>query len=156
MKNCPPDFYNNCSNSIFKCNYCRAGKGKYNNQLYYNPIVNNNLEHPALKITKNRTKSKESKLGRKEEQKIVQSLIKQTINSGSIFNDGDISVGDIKLDSKKRMNSVSFTITKAEYTKGISQNLDGWIITNKDNVRLYALTEKAFIKLVGDLYVNSN
>lgn len=141
---------------MFKCTYCRAGKGKYNSKLYYEPIIQDNKKHPEIVIKKNKVKSNYSKQGRLEEKKIVQSIIKQTLNSGAINNDGDLKVGELKLDSKKRNTTRSFTLTPDEYNKGINQNLDGWVITNQTNQRVYILTEKSFIKLVGDLYVNPN
>ena len=135
MKNCPPDFYNNCSNSIFKCKFCKAGSGSYTNKLYYKPIIDNNTQHPALLIQKNTTKSKHSKLGRKEEQKIVQSLIKQTINSGALFNDGDIAVGDLKLDPKKRT-----VLFKKAYTL-IAQDVPYVFLFNR-KYEYYAISKK--------------
>lgn len=77
-------------------------------------------------------------------------IAKQTLRSGAILQDGDLSIlnGELNLDSKVRNTSSSFNVTKAEYQKGINQGLDGWVITNKDDESVVVLTQKAFSQLL--------
>lgn len=151
-KNCPEEYYEQCDNAIFKCTLCRAGVGKSKNRLYFKttnpayPIT----KHPAYKVEVNKKIQKVVRAGLNEETKIVKSLIHKTVRSGAIYGDGDIQVNQLKLDSKKRTNTRSFTISPDEYSKGLRSNLDGWVVTNSDGNRVYVLTEKAFVKLIGE------
>lgn len=160
---CPKEFYNNCENAIYKCSICRAGNGRPTNPIYYSPIIGNNSlkksKHPLYhkkpntddKKKPNKQISKYVKSGLKEERRLVNRIAKQTVRSGAVYGDGDIDIldGELKLDSKKRHKTESFTVTKAEYEKGKRQGLDGWVITNKNNDSVYVLTEETFIRLVG-------
>jgi hypothetical protein len=153
LENCPPDFYLNCKNYIYKCTLCSAGNGK--DTLYYKPKQNIGT-HPAKVIkTKpviNKLKSKQIKSGYLKEKQLVNQIAKQTIKSGSVFHDGDILIADsLKLDSKLRHKLSSFSVSRSEYEKGISQNLDGWIITNKEGSTeqtVVVLTFESFNKLI--------
>jgi hypothetical protein len=51
-----------------------------------------------------------------------------------------------------RTNTKSFTLTEAEYKKGLSQGVNTWVITTLSQTakreRVYCLTEEAFNKLI--------
>lgn len=131
----------------------------YSEILHYSPKDKDLTKetHPAyekpIKKKINKLKSKQVKGGLKKEKELSQQIAKQTLRSGAILQDGDISLfdGDLKLDSKVRYNKGSFTVTKAEYEKGINQSLDGWIITNKNEDSentVVCLTFDSFTKLL--------
>jgi hypothetical protein len=157
LSNCPPDFHLNCKNYIYKCKLCKAGHGSSN--LFYQPIDKEpcKSKHPAyttkIKPPIDKTKSKQVKGGYKAEKTLTNKIAKQTLRSGAILHDGDISLfeGDLKLDSKVRYNKQSFAVSKAEYLKGKTQHLDGWILTNKsDNSEetVVVLTLESFTQLL--------
>lgn len=151
MRNCPDKYYDNCKNAIYKCNVCRAGYGKSNAKLFYSPFDNDffPIKHP-IEDQKNIT-NKAIKQGLKEESDIVKQWITKTLKSGSVLGDGDLKVGDLKLDVKTRTTTKSFTVKTDEYNTGLQKGYDGWIIVNKDKQRLVCLTEDAFLKLSGKL-----
>lgn len=157
LSNCPSEFHLNCKNYIYKCKLCTAGEGSTG--LFYKPATKTPTlkEHPQytsrIKPSIDKTKSKQVKGGYNAERKLTKQIAKQTIRSGALLNDGDISIfdGELKLDSKVRYNKESFSLTKTEYLKGKQQHLDGWIITNKhphheDSVVI--LTFDAFTQLL--------
>lgn len=157
LSNCPSDFHLNCSNYIFKCTICTAGSGSTG--LFYKPLEKSPTlkQHPIyiprLKPSIDKLKSKQVKGGYSAERKLSKQIAKQTIRSGALLHDGDISLfdGELKLDSKLRYDKDSFSLSKSEYLKGIQQHLDGWIITNKhphhqDSVVI--LTFDAFTQLL--------
>lgn len=171
LSNCPPDFNNNCTNYIYKCNLCAAGSGHPNGPLYYKPINSDappRLTHPVAteksnnqkevtKAKKNsftyKQKSKQVKGGFKAEKTIANNIAKQTLKSGSLLQDGDITLfnGDLNLDSKVRYNRAGFGITKQEYQKGKSSKVDGWVITNKQDSNedsVVILTMDSFTQLL--------
>lgn len=149
MKHCPREYYDNCRNAVYKCNKCKAGYGSSKDKLYYNPLSQLYPVHPVENILP--TKNDAIRRGLKEETKTVQQWITKTIKSGSVLGDGDVKVGDLKLDVKTRTNTKSFTLKAQEYDTGIRKDYDGWIIVNKDGKRIVCLTEDSFLKLSGQL-----
>lgn len=151
MNKCPEEFYNNCLHACFKCNICKAGKGNSRSKLHYMPIDETISPHPITLESK--PKQSFSKSGRNTERKVAKDFIHTTINSGALLADGDIKVGDLNLDVKKRHNTSSFTVRKDEYrTMKSNPKIDGWVIVNKENDKVIMLTEKAFLKLTGKNY----
>jgi len=151
MLSCPDPFFNNCKNSSFKCNICRAGNGKRGSNLFYKPIIVSPelITHPLTnKQPKNYAKSQQIKSALKTEQTIVDE-IKTTLRSGAVLGDGDLTVNNLKLDSKVRFNMESFIVSPSEYRTAIQKGYDGWVITNKLKQRVVVLKEESFIKLVG-------
>lgn len=149
MRNCPEEFYDNCKHAVYKCSKCRAGFGSIKSNLFYTPISKLLPTHPAESLSTYNNKA--IRLGLKQEADTVHSWITQTLKSGSILGDGDIKVGDLKLDVKTRTNTKSFTVKTDEYNTGLKKGYDGWVIVNKDKERLVCLTEDAFLKLSGKL-----
>lgn len=154
LKNCPQDYYDNCTNAVIHCKHCSAGSGSSINKLKYQP-ADTNLpirSHPAYNLNKKVTKQgKYSKSGRRTEHKITQNLIQKTINSGALLGDADIKVGNLKLDIKKRHNTNSFTLTTSEYKQGLTKDYHGWIIENKNGERVYILREDVLLLLMQTL-----
>lgn len=154
MEKCPPFYRDNCSNYIYKCSLCRAGDGKDSAPLYYKPVEGNRKDHPATRPKKqkqiDKKRSHYSKAGYRKEKELIKDIAKATLKSGAVLGDGDIELlkGLINLDSKKRHNSSSFTVTKAEYEKGIARRLSGWAITNKEDKTLICLTMTTFNHLL--------
>ncbi len=179
LRNCPPQFYENCSNAIKKCRVCSAGAGQDTNRyetLAYQPIEPSLdfYTHPQAIKVKERKRAKEvearekkrnidkeksrmSRQGRAQEKTSasrLNKLVTQTVNSGATFNDGDLKAlgGLIQIDSKLRHIKRSFTVTWDEYTSGLQQGTNSWLITVKDKDNkphsLACLTEDTFAFLL--------
>lgn len=179
MINCPVDYYDNCLNALKKCVYCCAGQGTSVSKLYYVPKLKDEClaYHPEQdKINQKKRKERQqktqkklqraspSKRGYQQEIKIVKQLnnkvnrridvIKKTVASGRIYHDGDHSLLDglIRSDSKLRLKSESFTVTKEEYQKGLTQDINQWIITNPLGT-VYVLTEELYCELLAQIHL---
>jgi hypothetical protein len=152
LRNCPAEFYNNCSNALIKCNLCGAGSGRPVSKVLYRPVNIDNLEvHPYLEVLKQEkrslqkkqksspckdvVKSKQIKEALRHERTLTDNIIKNTRRSGAEFGDGDKSIlqGLIKMDDKRRFNTRSFTLSWDEYQKGLRQGLNSWSITVDEN-----------------------
>jgi hypothetical protein len=137
LPNCTEELQTNCQNFLTKCPSCIAG---YGNKHLYSPIED--LPHPYIKKQeeKKKVKAKYIKAGLKKETAIVksaQSKIRNTIRSGALNGDGDISLKTptqkLALDSKvKHTTKQNFVITP-EWVKTLENGtMDGYILTNKN------------------------
>jgi hypothetical protein len=180
MINCPVDYYDNCVNALKKCNLCCAGEGNQLSKLYYVPILNDECFkfHPQQEIINQRKREEKqqkaqkklqraspSKRGYQQENIIVKQLntkvnrkinvIRKTAASGRLNKDGDHSLlnGLIRSDLKLRLNSESFTVSKEEYQKGLTQDINQWIITNPLGT-VYVLTEELYCELLARIHYN--
>jgi hypothetical protein len=182
MINCPEDYYDNCANALKKCMFCCAGEGTTVSKLHYIPklkdeclanhpeqdkITQRKKEAHKQKVQKKLQKASPSKRGYQQETKIVKQLndkvnkridvIKKTVASGRIYHDGDHSLLDglIRSDSKLRLTSESFTVSKEEYQKGLTQGINQWIIANPLGT-VYVLTEELYCELLAQIHYGRN
>ena len=72
----------------------------------------------------------------------------KTLRSGAINGDGDGSIGPCSLDHKHRTTSKSFTVSGAEWDKGLAQGVNAWALTNKNNDTAILITEELFVELL--------
>lgn len=153
-KNCPIEFYSNCSNALILCNKCIAMRSSAK-KLHYNPIsIEGNLgKHPEE--GKSKTKARKiQKRAVKTEQDLKNNIAEGTLKSGAVLGDGDLSLlnGDLKVEVKDRGNSASWNLTHKEYMKGKKQGIDAYAISavGPDNTRrtIYMLEEGIFYNLL--------
>lgn len=173
---CPQDYYYACGNALKECYRCAAGKGKNFNRLFYIDVTGDFPIHPYKetldnlardkqrqkhldKQTKLQSKPSPSKLGYRNEKTTVKKVNKQinkqlqiinsTIASGRINHDGDHTLlnGKIRSDSKLRIKTSTFSVTKEEYEKGTAQGINQWIITTQAGT-CYVLTETLYSELI--------
>ena len=169
FENCPDEFFNDCLNAHIYCKYCAAGEGK-SNKLYYCPNKFNKKDHPYNKIKKDKqrqsnkqhkkdisTRSKRTKNALKKEKSVQDKIIKGTLKSGAIFGDGDYSLleDQFHADHKYKSTQKGFSITAAEYEKGLKQDVTIWAVTNKDDETCFILTEETFYNLLALAKSNS-
>jgi hypothetical protein len=120
------------------------------------------LEKSIDKQTKIKSKPSPSKLGYRNEKELVKkvnkqvnkqlSIIKATVASGRINHDGDHNLleGRIRSDSKLRIKTSTFSVTKEEYEKGLGQGINQWIITTQAGT-CYVLTEELYSELIAHI-----
>jgi len=158
LPNCSKELQANCQNFLTKCPSCIAG---YGNKYLYSPIEN--LPHSYIKEQeeKKKVKSQYIKAGLKKEIDIVrraQKKIKNTIRSGALNGDGDISLETpaqkLALDSKvKHTTKQNFVITP-EWVRTLKNGtMDGYILTNKNpdtnlEQTIVVLSEDSFYNLI--------
>lgn len=169
---CPTEFYLNCWNASKKCGVCSAGSSSKSVKLYYSEIKEGNPhsysdESKALKqeqlLSKKKVVDKKVsalvKSSLKKEITVLQRiadvagvLFKPTLKSGAINGDGDGTIGEISVDHKYRTNSESFTVSKAEWEKGLAQGVQAWVITvskkSAPDKTAVVLTEELFVELL--------
>lgn len=153
LTNCAPKFYENCRNAHVKCNLCVAGSGKQN--LYYDPYINLEEEHPALNWkTDKQTKQKLQRRAKQTESKLANTIARKTMRSGAANHDGDVLVADdVRVEVKRRGCRKSWNVTTAEYDKGLLQGIDVFAIEIErpdtgTRQTLYCCTEDFFTSLV--------
>lgn len=156
MRNCPIDYYQECSNANKKCKICSAGKAlNANGPVYFDPITTSNKEldsHPHWEIVKElkqaakeealtkktaqrdssyKEKSRVVKAGLKSERYVAERIIKGTVNSGALHRDGDFSVLDglAQADHKLRTKTKNFNLKWEEYKKGVATGTDHWMVS---------------------------
>lgn len=178
LKNCPSIYYANCINAGLKCKSCFAGTSNNSFKLLYSPIEKDEdlLVHPAQQDSRDDWQEKHHTKNKKQIDKVKSTLVKKalkkestvcqsiadeagvffipTIASGRVKGDGDGTIGGISVDHKYRTTSNSFTVTRSEYTKGIAQGVQAWVVTNvndknKDETCV-VLTKETFIQLLQD------
>ena len=176
---CPTEYYYSCSNALKECYRCAAGKGKDFNRLFYIPNTSAFPIHPYKetvdnlardkqkqkhldKQTKLQSKPSPSKLGYRNEKTITKqvnkqvnkqlTVIKSTVASGRVNHDGDHTLleGKIRSDSKLRIKTSTFSVTKEEYEKGLGQGINQWIITTQAGT-CYVLTEELYSELIAHI-----
>lgn len=151
---CPPDFYTNCTNAQRKCSTCKAGSGKKG--FYYEPIKDIGPHPYEARISKQPSTSNQyGRKGLKREKQTINSINKKfakpTLGSGRINQDGDFTLGELKVEHKTRFKTGSIGISKKEYEKGVSQNIDMWLIKmhTPDNKKSFVVIDlETFITLV--------
>lgn len=153
MKNCPIEFYSNCSEAMRSCRNCVAGTGS--KALYYKP--NEDIgEHPMANWRAERNKrSRIVKNAQATERRIAESIVKGTLRSGAVLGDGDhLLLGTIRQEVKRRGTPrSSWNVTLEEYDKGIRQGIEVFAIEieRPDTHRretLYCCTEELFTRLL--------
>lgn len=176
---CPSEYYYSCENALNECYRCAAGRGKDFNRLYYVSNTSALATHPYKetldnlarakrkqknldKQTKLQSKASPSKLGYRNERTVVKQVnkqvnrqlqvIKSTVASGRINHDGDHTLleGKIRSDSKLRIKTSTFSVTKEEYEKGLNQGINQWIITTQAGT-CYVLTEELYTELIAHI-----
>jgi len=141
LPRCPEEFYKSCSRAPFSCDRCSAGHGRPGGAVLFKDknnalTVRHHPHHIQLLIDKetnkaarvvDKTKSRQVKAGYANEKQ----LLKATVRSGAAYQDGDLTALDnsIRIDSKRRHNTESFTVSAAEYKKGKTQGITTWMIT---------------------------
>jgi hypothetical protein len=156
MRNCPIDYYQECSNANKKCKVCSAGNAlNASGNVYFEPIEGSDktvYTHPHWEIVKelreaNReealTKTREKKdrsyieksrvvkAGLKSEKYVAERIVKGTVKSGAVHRDGDYSILDglAQADHKLRTKTKNFNLKWEEYKKGIATGTDHWLIS---------------------------
>jgi hypothetical protein len=176
---CPTEYYYSCKNALKQCYQCAAGKGKDFNRLFYIDTTQDFPIHPYKETLDNLARDKQrqknldkqvklqskpssSKLGYRNEKTVVKQVnkqvnkqlqvIKSTVASGRVNHDGDHTLleGKIKSDSKLRIKTSTFSVTKEEYEKGLGQGINQWIITTQAGT-CYVLTEELYSELIAHI-----
>lgn len=160
--NCPEEFFKNCKNAYLRCDECSAGGAK-TDLLLYQPVEGDKKKHPEYKAKKERKKSstkqkKERKKPNsdrtrkalKKEKNVKDKIIKQTIGSGRVNNDGDYQIleGEIQADHKHRSNTNSFSLSYSEYEYGRKQGTNTWLITNAKNETMVVMPLELYSRLL--------
>lgn len=153
LKNCPREFYLNCSHALVHCKSCIAGGGRPTMKLQYKPI-NDIGAHPAStgKDKKKQQRLREAKLA---EKRAAESIARMTLASGAARGDGDYLVLDsMRVEHKDKSNQYSITVSKAEITKGWLQDIQMYAITYTHPVTLrkrtaYVMDEELLAELLG-------
>ena len=157
LRNCPPEYYENCLNAARWCLRCAAGYGRKGSKLYYQPRDETLAPHPH---GTDRERSYQIKRARREEAKARESLVRATVNSGAVYGDGDYLIaGWLRCDHKHRQKpGKQFYLSLAEYHKGLKQGIESWIITihpqEGETLRGVFLTEQAFARLLREANVS--
>ena len=177
MHNCPDSFYLNCCYAGVQCKSCCAGTGPPTSKLKYVAIKSDNdlATHPytqeakelkaeaTKKPKKDKAISNRIKKALKKEFTVLNTVANKaglkfypTERSGAKDSNGDGQIGPSSIDHKYRTNSRTFTVTKAEYEKGLAQNVNTWAITvqniGKADETVFVLTEDLYVELMA--YVN--
>lgn len=160
--NCPEEFFKNCKNAYLRCDECSAGGGK-SNLLLYQPVKGDKKKHPEYKAKRERRRSDKkqekekkkpnsdrTKKALKKEKNVKDKIIKQTIGSGRVNNDGDYHLleGEIQADHKYRSTTNSFSLSYSEYEYGKKQGTNTWIITNAKNETMVVMPLELYTKLL--------
>jgi hypothetical protein len=141
---CTSPWLDHCFNYPLRCDSCRAGLGQPNGPLLYlSHDGPTKQSHPSfksssklkpksdtLKAAEHRLRSRQTKNGFKQEDL----LLKKTIRSGAVLNDGDLHVKslDLRIDSKLRhTDSLTFTLKSSEFKQGLLASIDAWILTHQ-------------------------
>lgn len=149
LRCCPIEWYDACVNAGRKCKFCSAGFGSAAGKLWFEATPHSHITDPhpydrELKALKakpadkrpiDKQKSAQVKKALRNERQIAKRIVEQTLASGRILGDGDLKVlnGTKRVECKTRFNTRNFTLTWAEYQKGLSQGIDHWIITLYDD-----------------------
>lgn len=152
LRNCPPRFYQNCTNAQVRCKQCIAGSGKQG--LYYEPYAI--LEdHPASNWKQDKiARQKIQRQAKQTETKLAQTIARKTVGSGAVNHDGDLLVAEsIRVEVKRRGTRKSWNVTCQEYDKGLLQGIDVFAIEIEradtgDRQTLYCCTEDFFTSVV--------
>jgi hypothetical protein len=162
MRNCPEEFYRNCSQQLTSCHVCCAGMGTVKHPHQYQPLSSNpDLLHPytppakvAKKKPKNLVKSKEVKIALKREKSSVASLARSTLGSGRFRHDGDaIHLDALRVERKTRFKSRAVSVTSVELVKGKQQQIDVFEIDLPlCRETYYVLTEQTYQDLIKYVY----
>ena len=180
IPNCPTNYYNNCSVADLRCNGCAAFNSVKTKLQYLPLSLDPDLSiHPyslqidtvnkqnrltaaKAKLDKKLSKRSPSKQGYDSERELTTVLnnkinkqitvIKSTVGSGKVNKDGDHHLlnGLIRSDHKLRIKCQSFTVSKEEYLKGLTQDINQFVITNQLG-RVYVLTESLYIDLIAKI-----
>ena len=189
LENCPDEFFNNCKNATVRCSYCSAFNSDQKTLLYEPVDYSVTGEHPYKleHVTKNNQK-KGRKLKNREISRRVKAafdaesefciylqnyvdpdstrpdfIARTTLASGSIAGDGDIQILDglLQADHKNRSSkSKTFSLSGAEYQKGINQGTNCWVIKRNaedlDSQQIVMMTPEAFASLIKCAYDAQN
>jgi hypothetical protein len=148
LKDCPEEYYVNCTNAGLHCRRCAAGyKGI---KLLYNPLhdIGEHPWQPNLKGKKIQARAQ------KTERQVKEGIATATLRSGAACHDGDLKlVGDLRVEVKDRGERASFNLTLTEFNKGVRQQIDVYAISiirpdNKKRETIYMLSENLFGALV--------
>jgi hypothetical protein len=162
MRNCPDDFYLNCSEALIECYRCVAGLGNLSQRLRYKPI-NAQIEHPyttapaKLKV-KDLNKSRQVKTALKREQAAVPELARATLASGRLRHDGDaVHLDALRVERKTRFKSRAVSVTSKELVKGKQQQINVFEIDLPlCRETYYVLTQQTYIDLISYVYSSRN
>lgn len=154
LRHCPPAYFHNCANASLYCARCAAGSGPPDGKLHYQPLQPSD-PHPYRPDARRRQVVRRA---RREEKRAQQQLIRQTVNSGALFGDGDYRIldGVLRGEHKHRQRSRNFHLSHAEYQKGRAQGVSCWVVTNQDGERVVILTEQAFSQLLAAVWQDKN
>lgn len=130
LRNCPSEFYFNCSNRINRCKVCCAGNGPTQGQLFYAPIDHALLKHPYEKDQKKVIRLRQAKQVEKD---VAREIVRGTIRSGAALGDGDHHLlnGTIRLEVKDRGERKSWNLTWEEFQKGQKQGISTYAVSVK-------------------------
>lgn len=163
LKNCPIEFYNNCTQAMLQCHRCSAGNPRAT-ALRYEPTVDLG-QHPItvkptsteLTPTKDIAKSVQVRKALKGERRQIDRVnravghtaAQATKGSGRVNHDGDAAHLGFKVERKHRFNSGSVTVTKQELTKGALQGIDIFeIYLAQSGETHYVLTEAVYLEFI--------
>lgn len=169
LRDCPDEFYNNCGNQIKRCRACAAGGGKPNGKLLYAPIEESE-EHPykyipPRKPIKDKKRSQIATKARRNEKQAAERLAKQvaklTVASGAVHGDGDakheLSLDRVlRVEHKQRPPGSTYSVTNAEYQKGLRQQIDVWAISVQGQETMYFLRESVYAELLTLARINKD
>lgn len=159
MRNCPIDYYQECSNANKKCKVCSAGNSlNASGYVYFEPTADSDKKkelHPHWEVVKElkeaakeealtkkgeqrdssyKEKSSVVKAGLRSERYVAERIVKGTLNSGAVHGDGDFSIleGVAQADHKLRTKTKNFNLKWEEYRKGRATGTDHWLISVLD------------------------
>lgn len=154
LKNCPREYYINCSHALVHCKSCSAGKGRPTMRLMYKPI-NDLGPHPYSTKGKDRAKQKRQREAKNAEKVAAETIAKLTLGSGAVRGDGDFHVLEsIRVEHKDRGERNCITVTTAELKKGWAQQIQAFAITYTHPVTqrkrtAYVIDEELMGELLG-------
>ena len=127
LRNCPPDFYNNCKNANSACRQCAAGLGPPGGKVYYKPV---DLDQPKHPYAPSYEKAKVVRRAQQVEKDIAKEIVKGTLRSGAALGDGDhLLKGELRQEVKDRGARSSWNLTWTEYDKGRRQGIEVYAIS---------------------------
>jgi hypothetical protein len=160
MKNCPINFYNNCSNAMLMCHKCAAGNCR-RTTLFYTPkedigehpiTFKKEVEKPKKDLAKSRLVKKALKGEQKQIDKInsqIPGTARATLASGRVRHDGDALHLDLRVERKHRKYYRSVTVSATELAKGRKDAIDVFEIFLEDAGRTYyVMPEDTYINLL--------
>lgn len=154
LRNCPPEFYQNCRNAIRCCRQCRAGSGSPEARLFYigqEEIGRHPFYHKPKKVKQiDHAKSAEVKRALKAEAKTAERIARKTVASGRVNHDGDLlNLDTLRVEHKlRKAGTETFTVTASEYRKGLEQGIDVWAIKVDRGPTVYFLKEETYCWLL--------